>query len=105
MRCKITPASSMFSRAAHGEAHRALLKDDRLLREKEVSEMLGVAIATLHAWRRVGKPPAFIRLGRAVRYRLSDLHQLIRRGGYANRGGENASGLPAVNSPVLLDCS
>ena len=30
--------------------------------------MLGVAIATLHAWRRVGKPPAFIRLGRAVRF-------------------------------------
>ena len=84
----------MFSRAAHGEAQvSALLKDDRLLREKEVSEMLGVAIATLHAWRRVGKPPAFIRLGRPVRYRLSDLHELIRQGGYANRpeGGQHAS--------------
>ena len=32
----------------------------------------------------------FIRLGRAV-YRLSDLHQLIRQGGYANRGGQHAS--------------
>ena len=53
--------------------------------------MLGVAIATLQAWRRVGKPPAFIRLGRAVRYRLSDLHELIRQGGYANRGGQHAS--------------
>jgi hypothetical protein len=50
----------MFSRADHGEAQRALLKDDRLLRDKEVSEMLGAAIATLHAWRRVGNP-AFIR--------------------------------------------
>ena len=69
----------MFSRVNHGEAQRALLKDDRLLREQEVSEMLGVAIATLHAWRRVGKPPAFIRLGRAVRYRLSDLRELIRQ--------------------------
>ena len=49
--------------------------------------MLGVAIATLHAWRRVGKPPAFIRLGRAVRYRPSTLRELIRQGGYANRGG------------------
>jgi predicted DNA-binding transcriptional regulator AlpA len=69
------------------------LKDDRLLREREVSEMLGVAIATLCAWRRVGKPPAFIRLGRAVRYRLSDLRQLIRNGGYANRpgGGQDVS--------------
>ena len=52
--------------------------------------MLGVAVATLQAWRRVGKPPAFIRLGRAVRYRLSDLRQLIRQGGYANRGGQHA---------------
>ena len=60
-----------------------------LLREKEVSEMLGVAIPTLHAWRRLGKPPPFIRLGRAVRYRLSDLHELIRQGGYAN--GQHAS--------------
>ena len=42
---------------------------------------------TLHAWRRVGKPSAFIRLGRAVRYRLSDLHELIRRG-YAKRPGD-----------------
>ena len=55
--------------------------------------MLGVAIATLRAWRRVGKPPAFIRLGRAVRYRLSDLRELIRNGGYANRpgGGQHVS--------------
>ena len=53
----------MFSRADHGEAQRAPLKDDRLLREQEVSEMLGVAIATLQAWRRAGKPLAFIRLG------------------------------------------
>src|SRR5512133_3734239 len=90
---KITPVSNMFSRADQGEAQRALLKDDRLLREKEVAEMLGVAIATLQAWRRVGKPPAFIRLGRAVRYRLSDLHELIRQGGYAKRpgGGQDAS--------------
>jgi predicted DNA-binding transcriptional regulator AlpA len=86
-------ASSMFCRADQGETQPVLLKDDRLVREKEVSEMLGVAIATLHAWRRVGKPPAFIRLGRAVRYRLSDLRELIRNGGYANRpgGGEDAS--------------
>ena len=57
--------------------------------------MLGVAIATLQARRRrrVGKPPAFIRLGRAVRYRLSDLQHLIRQGGYANRpgGGQRAT--------------
>jgi predicted DNA-binding transcriptional regulator AlpA len=71
---------------------RALLKDERLLREREVSEILGVAIATLHAWRRVGKPPAFIRLGRAVRYRLSDLHELIRQGGYRNEPAQNSEG-------------
>ena len=83
----------MFSRVTHGDTRYALLNDDRLLREKEVAKMLGVAIATLQAWRRAGKPPPFIRLGRAVRYRLSDLHQLIRQGGYANRpgGGQHAS--------------
>ena len=82
----------MFSRANHGEAQRALSKDDGLLREQEVSEMLGVAIPTLHAWRRVRKPPAFIRLGRAVRYRLSDLRELIQQGGYRNEPAQNSEG-------------
>ena len=83
----------MFSRVDYGEAQRALFMADRLLREQGVSEMLGVAIPTLRAWRRVGKPPAFIRLGRAVRYRLSELRELIRNGGYANRpgGGQHVS--------------
>jgi predicted DNA-binding transcriptional regulator AlpA len=65
---------------------------DRLLREQEVSEMLGVAIPTLRAWRRVGKSPAFIRLGRAVRYRLSDVRELIRQGGYRNEPSQNSEG-------------
>ena len=82
------PAFIRLGRADHGETQRALLKNDRLLHEQEVAEMLGVAIATLQAWRRVGKPPAFIRLGRALRYRLSDLHELILQGGYANRPGD-----------------
>ena len=61
-----------------------------VLREKEVSEMLGVRRCRLGG---EGKPPAFIRLGRAARYRLSDLRELIRQGGYANRpgGGQHAS--------------
>ena len=80
----------MFSRADHGEAQRALLKDDRLLRGGFRDARGGDRDAACMTGR--GKPPPFIRLGRAVRYRLSD-HQLIRQGGYANRpgGGEHAS--------------
>ena len=81
----------MFSRVDQGEVQCALLKKDRLLREQEVSEM-GLAIATLQAWRRVGKPPAFIRLGRGRTISAVRLRELIRQGGYANRprGGQDA---------------
>ena len=67
--------------------------------------MLGAAIARLQAWRRLGKPPAFIRLGRAVRYRRSDLRELIRQGGYAKptRGRpECLLGVRVERIPVLV---
>ncbi|MES9897474.1 MAG: helix-turn-helix domain-containing protein [Sedimenticola sp.] len=51
---------------------------DRLLTELEASEIIGFSKNTLRAWRVSGRtnkmtPPSFIKCGRAVRYRLSDL--------------------------------
>ncbi len=51
---------------------------DRLLTETEASEIIGFSRNTLRAWRVSGRtsgmlPPPFVKCGRAVRYRLSDL--------------------------------
>jgi excisionase family DNA binding protein len=45
----------------------------RLLTPSELSEMLGVPVATLYSWRYHGRGPAAVRVGRHLRYRLSDV--------------------------------
>ncbi len=53
---------------------------DKLLTESEASNIVGFSRNTLRAWRVTGRqtnmtPPPFVKCGRAVRYRLSDLEQ------------------------------
>ena len=50
----------------------------RALTEREVADMLGLAVATLRAWRHRGKGPRFLRLGRSVRYFPSDVADFVR---------------------------
>lgn len=50
---------------------------DKLLTQKEVKEITGLADSTLEQWRIKGKGPKFIKLGRLVRYRLSDVQAYI----------------------------
>jgi predicted DNA-binding transcriptional regulator AlpA len=48
--------------------------DDRFLTETDVARLLGISPRTLQAWRyRGGHTPQFIKVGRAVRYRLGDV--------------------------------
>jgi len=46
---------------------------DALLTPTEVSDYLGVPVGTLANWRYQGRGPAFLRVGRHVRYRTEDL--------------------------------
>jgi hypothetical protein len=39
----------------------------------ETAEVLGVATITIDQWRARSKGPAFLRFGRAIRYRLGDV--------------------------------
>ncbi len=54
----------------------------KLMKPSEVSGLLNVQESTLEAWRcRGGGPPLpFVKLGRAVRYRESDVAKLIEQG-------------------------
>jgi predicted DNA-binding transcriptional regulator AlpA len=56
----------------------AITHATRALTEREVSDLLGLSVATLRAWRHRGQGPRFLRLGRAVRYLPADLEDFVR---------------------------
>lgn len=49
------------------------MTDPIVLNEPAVARRLGVSPFTLRAWRRQGRGPAYMKLGRAVRYRIADV--------------------------------
>jgi excisionase family DNA binding protein len=59
------------------------------LTEIEAAARLGLKVATLRAWRHQGKGPAFVRLGRAIRYVRSDIDQFLAANRHRPRAVEN----------------
>lgn len=51
------------------------LQQQTLLTQKQAAELLGLSPRTLEAWRLRGTSPPYLKLGVAVRYRLTDLHE------------------------------
>jgi len=45
--------------------------------ERPAAVLLGVSVALLRKWRRVGGGPPYLRIGRLVRYRLPDLRKFM----------------------------
>lgn len=66
--------------------------DNPLLRERDAADFLNVSEATLQKNRYLRKGPVYVRVGEgprgAIRYRLSDLEDWIRRGRVAFCGGK-----------------
>ena len=50
----------------------------KLLTEEQVAEQLSITTNTLRKWRWLGKGPAFIKIGAAVRYEADTLATFIR---------------------------
>jgi predicted DNA-binding transcriptional regulator AlpA len=50
---------------------------DALLTETQAAQVLSLSIRTLQSWRGKGSGPDFIRAGRAVRYRRSDIQDWV----------------------------
>lgn len=50
--------------------------DTRLRTRKEVIEMLGISLPTLHTWTKDGVIPA-VRIGSSVRYKMSDIENAM----------------------------
>lgn len=43
------------------------------INEKDAARFLGLCVQTLRNWRGLGKGPKYAKIGRCVRYQLSDL--------------------------------
>lgn len=52
-------------------------KQQILLNQQQAARFLGLSPRTLEAWRLSGKPPRFLKLGAAVRYRMEDLEKWL----------------------------
>jgi len=46
-----------------------------IIREKEAAKILNLSVQTLRNWRHLKKGPAYLKLGRSVRYRPEDLYE------------------------------
>lgn len=59
--------------------------DEHLVTSKRVSEMLGISVNTLTAWRIIDKKREqkpripFLKIGHKVRYRLTDVRRFIEK--------------------------
>lgn len=67
----------MASHIPGPNSHSSTPEPDRCLSERSVSALLDVSVAALRKWRRTGGGPPYLRIGKLVRYRLSDLQGFI----------------------------
>lgn len=53
---------------------------------KQAARLLGCSHRTLEDWRLRGNGPRFLKLGRAVRYRMADLAEFMDKQTFSNTG-------------------
>jgi predicted DNA-binding transcriptional regulator AlpA len=49
----------------------------RYLNEHQVSSMTGLSLGSLRNWRWLGKGPVYVKIGRSVRYKESDILEFM----------------------------
>ncbi len=55
------------------------MSNNQFLNRKQAAEFLNLKKCTLEAWAIRGGGPAFVKFGRAVRYRVSDLEAYVKK--------------------------
>jgi len=50
---------------------------DKGLKESEASRFTGFSVFTLQKWRCQGRGPSYLKIGRSIRYLLSDLKKFM----------------------------
>ena len=67
----------MMSVESNDTAIAPVRSTNEALTESDAAARLGLKVATLRAWRHQRRGPAFVRLGRAIRYLASDLDEFL----------------------------
>jgi hypothetical protein len=73
--------------------HESICDEEHLITECEAAELLVIAVKTLRNWRFLGRGPPHLKVGRLVRYRLSDLKAWLKtceRSSTSDQGGDHA---------------
>ncbi len=73
------------------------VNDERLLTPREVAEYLQVPGSTLSQWRYLGRGPAWVKLGRHVRYAVADLNDYVAAQRVSTTDGSSRSGVSRSN--------
>lgn len=79
--------------SARESRHEAVDDEARLIMEGEAADLLALSAKTLRNWRLSGYGPPHLKIGRLVRYRLSDLKAWLatcERASTSDRGGDHA---------------
>jgi predicted DNA-binding transcriptional regulator AlpA len=74
-----------------GTAQTANTADHQPLTETEAATRLGLKVATLRAWRHQGRGPAYVRLGRAIRYLAIDIEEFLNSNRHRPRSDRESS--------------
>lgn len=69
------------------------------LTETEAASRLGLKVATLRAWRHQGRGPAYVRLGRAIRYLAIDIDEFL----HSNRHGPPSNSESSAQTRIAVD--
>lgn len=56
---------------------RIVIKNPVLLSTREAAKYLSISASSMEQWRRAGKGPVYVRVGKQVRYRVPDLDAFI----------------------------
>lgn len=56
-----------------------LTSEKNAVNEKQAAKFLGVAVQTLRNWRHIRRGPAYVKMGRSVRYQINDLVDYLTR--------------------------
>lgn len=73
-------------------------KSMQLLTEQKAAEVLNCTIAALRRWRRERRGPRFVKLGRLIRYNLSDIEAFVEQSTQAVvQQGRRLSAMPGRN--------
>ena len=75
-----------------------MMIENQLMPEREAAKLAGFSIAAFIKWRREGRSPRYIRIGRSIRYRVPDLLEWIER--HAVTQPDSGLTLPGSDSPV-----